>query len=308
MRHLMSPLDFSVEALDKLLDLAQDIEAKPEKYAHACAGKKLATLFYEPSTRTRLSHEAAMLNLGGSIMGFSSADSSSAAKGESVSDTIRTISCYADICAMRHPKEGAPMVACQHSAIPVINAGDGGHQHPTQTLTDLLTIRNLKGRLENMTIGLCGDLKFGRTVHSLINALVRYEGIRFVLISPEELRLPEYIRHDVLDRNNIPYEEVVRLEKALPKLDILYMTRVQKERFFNEEDYVRMKDFYILDREKMNLAPEDMYVLHPLPRVNEIAVEVDDDPRAAYFRQVQYGVYVRMALILTLLDIHVDQQ
>lgn len=306
MRHLMSPLDFSVEELDKLLDLAQDIEEKPEKYAHACAGKKLATLFYEPSTRTRLSHEAAMLNLGGSIMGFSSADSSSAAKGESVSDTIRTISCYADICAMRHPKEGAPMVACQHSSIPVINAGDGGHQHPTQTLTDLLTIRNVKGRLGDMTIGLCGDLKFGRTVHSLINALVRYEGIRFILISPEELLLPEYIRHDVLDRNNIPYEEVVRLEDAMPDLDILYMTRVQKERFFNEEDYVRMKDFYILDKAKMKLAPEDMYVLHPLPRVNEIAVEVDDDPRAAYFRQVQYGVYVRMALILTLLDIHVN--
>ena len=301
MRHLMSPLDFSVEELDKLLDLANDIEKYPEKYAHACAGKKLATLFYEPSTRTRLSHEAAMLNLGGSIMGFSSADSSSAAKGESVSDTIRTISCYADICAMRHPKEGAPMVACQHSSIPVINAGDGGHQHPTQTLTDLLTIRNVKGRLKNMTIGLCGDLKFGRTVHSLINALVRYEGIRFILISPEELRLPDYIRHEVLDRNNIPYEEV-----AMPSLDILYMTRVQKERFFNEEDYVRMKDFYILDKAKMKLAPEDMYVLHPLPRVNEISTEVDNDPRAAYFRQVQYGVYVRMALILTLLEIHVD--
>ena len=306
MRHLMSPLDFSVEELDKLLDLAQDIEAHPAKYAHACAGKKLATLFYEPSTRTRLSHEAAMLNLGGSIMGFSSADSSSAAKGESVSDTIRTISCYADICAMRHPKEGAPMVACQHSSIPVINAGDGGHQHPTQTLTDLLTIRNVKGRLKNMTIGLCGDLKFGRTVHSLINALVRYEGIRFILISPEELRLPDYIRHEVLDRNNIPYEEVVRLEDAMPSLDILYMTRVQKERFFNEEDYVRMKDFYILDKAKMKLASEDMYVLHPLPRVNEISTEVDNDPRAAYFRQVQYGVYVRMALILTLLEIHVD--
>ena len=306
MRHLMSPLDFSVEELDNLLDLAQDIEANPAKYAHACEGKKLATLFYEPSTRTRLSHEAAMLNLGGSVMGFASSDSSSASKGESVADTIRVISCYADICAMRHPKEGAPMVACQHSTIPVINAGDGGHQHPTQTLTDLLTIRNLKGRLNNMTIGLCGDLKFGRTVHSLINALVRYEGIRFILISPEELRLPDYIRHEVLDRNNIPYEEVVRLEDALPSLDILYMTRVQKERFFNEEDYVRMKDFYILDEEKMKLAPEDMYVLHPLPRVNEIAVEVDDDPRAAYFRQVQYGVYVRMALILTLLDIHVD--
>ena len=306
MRHLMSPLDFTVEELDNLLDLAQDIEANPAKYAHACEGKKLATLFYEPSTRTRLSHEAAMLNLGGSVMGFASSDSSSASKGESVADTIRVISCYADICAMRHPKEGAPMVACQHSTIPVINAGDGGHQHPTQTLTDLLTIRNLKGRLNNMTIGLCGDLKFGRTVHSLINALVRYEGIRFILISPEELRLPDYIRHEVLDRNNIPYEEVVRLEDALPSLDILYMTRVQKERFFNEEDYVRMKDFYILDKAKMKLAPKDMYVLHPLPRVNEIAVEVDDDPRAAYFRQVQYGVYVRMALILTLLDIHVD--
>lgn len=306
MKHLISPLDLSVEELDQLLDLAQDIEANPKKYAHACDGKKLATLFYEPSTRTRLSHEAAMLNLGGSVMGFSSADSSSASKGESVSDTIRVISCYADICAMRHPKEGAPIVASQHSTIPIINAGDGGHQHPTQTLTDLLTIRNLKGRLNNMTIGLCGDLKFGRTVHSLINALVRYEGIRFVLISPEELRLPEYIRQDVLDRQQIPYEEVVRLEDALPKLDILYMTRVQKERFFNEEDYVRMKDFYVLDRKKMALAPEDMYILHPLPRVNEIAVEVDDDPRAAYFRQVQYGVYVRMALILTLLDIHVD--
>lgn len=306
MKHLISPLDLSVEELDQLLDLAQDIEANPKKYAHACDGKKLATLFYEPSTRTRLSHEAAMLNLGGSVMGFSSADSSSASKGESVSDTIRVISCYADICAMRHPKEGAPIVASQYSTIPIINAGDGGHQHPTQTLTDLLTIRNLKGRLNNMTIGLCGDLKFGRTVHSLINALVRYEGIRFVLISPEELRLPEYIPQDVLDRQQIPYEEVVRLEDALPKLDILYMTRVQKERFFNEEDYVRMKDFYVLDQEKLALAPEDMYVLHPLPRVNEIAVEVDDDPRAAYFRQVQYGVYVRMALILTLLDIHVD--
>ena len=305
MRHLMSPLDFSVEELEQLLDLASDIEANPQKYAHACAGKKLATLFYEPSTRTRLSHEAAMLNLGGSIMGFSSADSSSAAKGESVSDTIRTISCYADICAMRHPKEGAPMVACQHSSIPVINAGDGGHQHPTQTLTDLMTIRSLKGHLDNMTIGLCGDLKFGRTVHSLIHALVRYPGIRFILISPEELRLPGYIRHDVLDKNEVPYEEVVRLEDALPKLDLLYMTRVQTERFFNEEDYVRMKDFYILDAAKMKLAPEDMYVLHPLPRVNEISTEVDKDPRAAYFKQMQYGVYVRMALILTLLEIEV---
>ena len=305
MRHLMSPLDFSVEELDKLLDLAEDIEANPKKYAHACEGKKLATLFYEPSTRTRLSHEAAMLNLGGSIMGFSSADSSSAAKGESVSDTIRTISCYADICAMRHPKEGAPMVACHHSSIPVINAGDGGHQHPTQTLTDLMTIRSLKGHLGNMTIGLCGDLKFGRTVHSLIHALVRYPGMKFVLISPEELRLPGYIRHDVLEKNQVPYEEVVRLEEALPNLDLLYMTRVQKERFFNEEDYVRMKDFYILDAKKMKLAKDDIYVLHPLPRVNEISTEVDDDPRAAYFKQMQYGVYVRMALILTLLEIEV---
>ncbi|HIY55849.1 MAG TPA: aspartate carbamoyltransferase [Candidatus Dorea merdavium] len=305
MRHLMSPLDFSVEELDHLMDLAADIEANPEKYAHACAGKKLATLFYEPSTRTRLSHEAAMLNLGGSVLGFSTADSSSAAKGESVADTIRTISCYADICAMRHFKEGAPMVAARHSRIPVINAGDGGHQHPTQTLTDLLTIRSLKGHLDNMTIGLCGDLKFGRTVHSLINALVRYPGIRFVLISPEELRLPSYIRSDVLDQKQVPYEEVVRLEDALPNLDLLYMTRVQKERFFNEEDYVRMKDFYILDRKKMELAPRDMFVLHPLPRVNEISVEVDDDPRAAYFKQAQYGVYIRMALILTLLEIEV---
>ena len=306
MRHLMSPLDFSVEELDKLMDLANDIEANPKKYAHACDGKKLATLFYEPSTRTRLSHEAAMLNLGGSIMGFSSAASSSAAKGESVSDTIRMISCYADICAIRHPKEGAPMVACQHATIPVINAGDGGHQHPTQTLTDLLTIRSLKGRLNHLKIGLCGDLKFGRTVHSLINALARYDDIEFVLISPEELRLPDYVRHDVLDKQNIPYTEVVRLEEALPDLDLFYMTRVQKERFFNEEDYVRMKDFYILDKAKMELAPPDMLVLHPLPRVNEISVEVDEDPRAAYFKQVQYGVYIRMALILTLLDIHVD--
>ena len=306
MRHLMSPLDFSVEELDKLMDLAGDIEALPEKYAHACAGKKLATLFYEPSTRTRLSHEAAMMNLGGNVLGFSSAASSSATKGESVADTIRMVSCYADICAIRHPKEGAPMVAAQHSSIPVINAGDGGHQHPTQTLTDLLTIRSLKGRLNNLKIGLCGDLKFGRTVHSLINALVRYENIEFVLISPEELRLPGYVRKDVLDKKNIPYTEVERLEDALPDLDILYMTRVQKERFFNEEDYVRMKDFYILDKGKMELAPKDMLVLHPLPRVNEISVEVDDDPRAVYFKQVQYGVYIRMALILTLLDIHVD--
>ena len=303
MRHLMSPLDFSVDELDRLLTLANDIEKYPQKYAHACDGKKLATCFYEPSTRTRLSFEAAMLNLGGSVLGFSDASCSSASKGESVSDTIRIISCYADICAMRHPKEGAPLVASQKSRIPVINAGDGGHQHPTQTLTDLLTIRSLKGRLSNMTIGLCGDLKFGRTVHSLINALIRYPGIRFVLISPEELKIPSYIREDVLRANNIPFEEVERLEDAMPDLDILYMTRVQKERFFNEEDYVRLKNFYILTKAKMDLAKDDMLVLHPLPRVNEISVEVDDDPRAAYFRQAQYGVYVRMALILTLLEI-----
>ena len=306
MRHLMSPLDFSVEELDKLLDLANDIEKYPNKYAHACEGKKLATCFYEPSTRTRLSFEAAMLNLGGSVLGFASADSSSASKGESVSDTIRVISCYADICAMRHPKEGAPLVASQKSRIPVINAGDGGHQHPTQTLADLLTIRSLKGRLDNMTIGLCGDLKFGRTVHSLISALIRYPGIKFVLISPEELRIPSYIREDVLRANNIPFTEVERLEDAIPQLDVLYMTRVQKERFFNEEDYVRLKDFYILTKAKMELAPEDMIVLHPLPRVNEISVEVDDDPRAVYFKQAQYAVYVRMALILTLLEIKVE--
>ena len=305
MRHIMSPLDLSVEELDQLLDLANDIEKNPEKYAHACAGKKLATLFYEPSTRTRLSFEAAMLNLGGSVLGFSSADSSSAAKGESVADTIRVTSCYADICAIRHPKEGAPLVASMASSIPVINAGDGGHQHPTQTLTDLLTIRSLKGRLGDLTIGLCGDLKFGRTVHSLIQALVRYPNVKFILISPEELRLPSYIRDGVLNKQQIPYKEVGRLEDALPELDLLYMTRVQKERFFNEEDYVRMKDFYILDKAKLELAKPDMYILHPLPRVNEIAVEVDSDPRAAYFRQAQYGVYVRMALILTLLEVKV---
>ncbi len=305
MRHLMSPLDLSIEELDKLLTLANDIEKNPEKYSHACEGKKLATCFYEPSTRTRLSFEAAMLNLGGSVLGFSSADSSSAAKGESVSDTIRVISCYADICAMRHPKEGAPLVASQRSGIPVINAGDGGHQHPTQTLTDLLTIRSLKGRLDNLTIGLCGDLKFGRTVHSLIHALIRYPKIKFILISPEELRIPDYIREDVLSRNGVPFQEVERLEDAMADLDILYMTRVQKERFFNEDDYVRMKDFYILDKKKMSLARDDMIVMHPLPRVNEISVEVDDDPRAAYFKQAQYGVYVRMALILTLLEVEV---
>lgn len=305
MRHLMNPLDFTVDELHQLFDLANDIEANMDKYAHACAGKKLATCFYEPSTRTRLSFEAAMLNLGGSVIGFSEAGSSSAAKGESVSDTIRVISCFADICAMRHPKEGAPMVAAGRSSIPVINAGDGGHQHPTQTLTDLLTIRSLKGRLDRFTIGLCGDLKFGRTVHSLINALVRYEGIKFIFISPRELMVPDYVT-DMLKDRNIPCEEVIRLEEIMPKLDLLYMTRVQKERFFNEEDYVRLKDFYILDKAKMKLAKPDMLVLHPLPRVNEISVEVDEDPRAAYFKQVQYGVYVRMALILTLLNITVD--
>lgn len=305
MRHLMNPLDFSTSELDQLFDLANDIEANMDKYAHACTGKKLATCFYEPSTRTRLSFESAMLNLGGSVIGFSDADSSSASKGESVSDTIRVISCFADICAMRHPKEGAPMVAADRSSIPVINAGDGGHQHPTQTLTDLLTIRSMKGRLDHFTIGLCGDLKFGRTVHSLINALVRYEGIKFIFISPRELMVPDYVT-DMLKEKNIPYEEVIRLEEIMPQLDLLYMTRVQKERFFNEEDYVRLKDFYILDKAKMELAKSDMLVLHPLPRVNEISVEVDEDPRAAYFKQVQYGVYVRMALILTLLNIQVD--
>ena len=303
MRHLMNPMDFSVEELEQLMDLANDIEANPGKYAHKCEGKKLATCFYEPSTRTRLSFEAAMLNLGGSVLGFHSADSSSAAKGESVSDTIRVISCYADICAIRHPKEGAALVASSRSKIPVINAGDGGHQHPTQTLTDLLTIRSLKGRLDHLTIGLCGDLKFGRTVHSLINAMTRYEDVKIVLISPEELRVPSYVRDDVLRANHMEFKEVERLEDAIDELDVLYMTRVQRERFFNEEDYVRLKDFYILTKEKLNLAKPDMLVLHPLPRVNEISVEVDDDPRAAYFRQAQYGVYIRMALILTLLEL-----
>ena len=294
MRHLMSPLDLTKEELEDLLTLASDIEKNPSKYAHVCDDKRLATCFYEPSTRTRLSFEAAMMNLGGKVLGFSSAGSSSASKGESVADTIRVVSCYADICAMRHPKEGAPLVASMASSIPVINAGDGGHQHPTQTLTDLLTIRSLKGRLDDLTIGLCGDLKFGRTVHSLIEALVlRYSNVKFVLISPEELRVPSYIREDILEKHNVEFEEVERLEDALPKLDILYMTRVQKERF------------YILDKQKMELAPKDMYILHPLPRVNEIAVEVDDDPRAAYFKQAQYGVYVRMALILRLLEVEV---
>ncbi len=301
----MNPLDFSVEELDKLFALARDIESNMPKYAHACEGKKLATCFYEPSTRTRLSFEAAMLNLGGSVLGFSDAASSSASKGESVADTIRIISCYADICAMRHPKEGAPMVAASVSGIPVINAGVGGHQHPTQTLTDLMTISTLKGRLNQLTIGLCGDLKFGRTVHSLINALVRYENVRFIFISPDELRVPDYIT-EMLKEKNIPYEEVTQLEEIMPGLDILYMTRVQKERFFNEEDYVRLKDFYVLDKAKLSLAPSDMLVLHPLPRVNEISVDVDDDPRAVYFKQAQYGVYVRMALILTLLGISVN--
>ncbi|WP_274942027.1 aspartate carbamoyltransferase [Chordicoccus furentiruminis] len=302
----MSPLDFSVEETEILLDLASDIEKHPEKYSHACEGKKIATLFYEPSTRTRLSFEAAMMNLGGKALGFHSADTSSVSKGETVADTIRVISCFADICAMRHPKEGAPLVASMKSSIPVINAGDGGHQHPTQTLTDMMTIRSLKGRLDHLRIGLCGDLKFGRTVHSLIASLSRYPGVSFVLISPEELRVPGYVREDMRAKQ-IPFEEVVRLDAGTMKdLDVLYMTRVQKERFFNEADYIRMKDFYILDKDKMALAPEDMIVLHPLPRVNEIAVEVDDDPRACYFRQVQYGVYARMALILTLLGIEVN--
>ncbi len=304
MRHLMNPLDFSVEELDELFRLAQDIEKNPAKYAHACDGKILATCFYEPSTRTRLSFESAMTRLGGQVIGFSDAASSSASKGESVSDTIRVISAYADICAMRHPKEGAPMVAAERSGIPVINAGDGGHYHPTQTLTDLLTIYNLKGHLDGFTIGLCGDLKFGRTVHSLINALVRYPNTRFVFISPNELKVPDYIT-EMLKEKNIPYEEVIRLEDVIGNLDLLYMTRVQKERFFNEEDYVRLKDFYILNKEKLEMASPDMLVLHPLPRVNEISVEVDNDPRAVYFKQAQYGVYVRMALILTLLGITV---
>ena len=305
MRHLIDPMDLSVEEINHLLDLADDIILHKEKYQEVCKHKKLATLFFEPSTRTRLSFEAAMMELGGNVLGFSSANSSSASKGESVSDTVRVVSGYADIIAMRHPKEGAPYAAARKLSVPIINAGDGGHNHPTQTLTDLLTIRREKGRLNNFTIGFCGDLKFGRTVHSLIKALSRYEGINYILISPEELRVPSYIREDVLAQNNVPFKEVVRLEDALPELDILYMTRVQKERFFNEEDYIRMKDFYILDKAKMELAPKDMLVLHPLPRVNEISTEVDDDPRAVYFKQVQYGVYVRMALILTLLGMEV---
>jgi aspartate carbamoyltransferase catalytic subunit len=304
MRHLISPLDFTVEELDDLLSLAGDIEKNPQKYKECCKGKKLATLFYEPSTRTRLSFEAAMLNLGGSVLGFSEATSSSASKGESVSDTIQVISCYADICAMRHPKEGAALVASQKSGIPVINAGDGGHQHPTQTLTDLLTIKNLKGRLDNIVIGLCGDLKFGRTVHSLINALIRYENVKFILISPAELKVPKYIIENI-EEAGAEYEEVTRLEDAIGKLDLLYMTRVQRERFFNEEDYIRLKDSFVLNKKKMKLAKDDMLVLHPLPRVNEISVEVDKDPRAVYFKQAQYGVYVRMALIATLLEVEI---
>ncbi len=304
MRHLMTPMDFTAEELEELMDMAEKIKADPEKYAHVCDGKIIATLFYEPSTRTRLSFEAAMLHLGGKTMGFATADSSSAAKGESVADTIRIISCFADIAAMRHPKEGAPMVAAAHSTIPVINAGDGGHHHPTQTLTDMMTIRALKGGFNGMTIGLCGDLKFGRTVHSLIRALLRYEDVKFIMISPEELRLPDYII-DEIKKKGAEYKEITKLEDAMASLDILYMTRVQRERFFNEEDYVRLKDYYILDMQKMDLAKKDMIVLHPLPRVNEIAVEVDNDPRAKYFEQVQYGMYIRMALICRLLEIPV---
>ena len=305
MKHLISPLDLSVRELEEILNLGQAIMKTPEKYSHVCEGKKLATLFYEPSTRTRLSFEAAMLNLGGKVLGFSSADTSSASKGESVADTIRVISSYADICAMRHPKEGAPTVAAMHSGIPVINAGDGGHNHPTQTLTDLFTIKELTGRLDNLTIGMCGDLKFGRTVHSLINAMVRYDNVRFILVSPNELKIPDYLRQEVLEAGNIDYIETNELEKYMPELDILYMTRVQRERFFNEEDYIRLKDSFILDAEKMKYAKKDMYVLHPLPRVNDISAEVDNDPRAVYFKQAKFGVYVRMALIITLLELSV---
>lgn len=303
MRHLIDPLDLSVEEIDSLLQLADRIVQNPEAFRDACAHKKLATMFYEPSTRTRLSFEAAMLNLGGAVLGFSTADSSSATKGESVADTIRVISSYADIAAMRHPKEGAPLRAARFSSIPVINAGDGGHQHPTQTLTDLMTIRRRKGRLTDLTIGLCGDLKFGRTAHSLIKSLSRYAGIRFVLISPEELRVPEYVISEAIAPQNIPYTQVTHLDDAMPSLDILYMTRVQRERFFNEEDYIRLKDTYILTTDKMAIAKPDMAVLHPLPRVNEISLNVDEDPRAAYFEQAANGVYVRMALILTLLGL-----
>ncbi|MBZ9636721.1 aspartate carbamoyltransferase [Clostridium sp. FP1] len=302
-RHLIDPMDFTLLELEEIFDYADEIIKSPEKFSHICDGKILATLFYEPSTRTRLSFEAAMLRLGGQVLGFSEAQSSSAAKGESVADTIRTVECYADIAAMRHPKEGAPKVASMNSKMPVINAGDGGHQHPTQTLTDLLTIRNIKGTLSNLTIGICGDLKFGRTVHSLIKAMSRYENIKFVLISPNELTIPTYIKTEVLGKNNIEFLEARKLEDVISDLDILYMTRVQKERFFNEDDYIRLKDSYILDKDKMKSAKEDMIILHPLPRVNEIAVEIDTDPRACYFRQAKYGMYARMALIAKLLGV-----
>ncbi len=301
MKHLIDILDFSVEELQELIDTANDIIDHPEAYSERCKGKKLATLFFEPSTRTRLSFEAAMYELGGNVIGFSEAQSSSAAKGESVADTAKVISCYADIIAMRHPKEGAPLVAAMNASIPVINAGDGGHNHPTQTLADLLTIYREKGRLSNMTVGFCGDLKFGRTVHSLINALSRYEGIKVVLISPEELKLPSYVKKDILKENDIPYVQTSDLESVMPDLDVLYMTRVQRERFFNEEDYLRLKDSYILTPDKLNNAKSDLSILHPLPRVNEISVEIDSDPRACYFKQVLYGKYMRMALILKLL-------
>lgn len=306
MRHLIDPMDLSVEEVDHLLVLAQDIIDNKEKYSEVCKGKKLATLFFEPSTRTRLSFEAAMMELGGNVLGFSSASSSSSTKGESVGDTVKIVSCYADIIAMRHYKEGAPMLASMKSDVPIINAGDGGHNHPTQTLADLLTIKREKGRLNNMTIGFCGDLMFGRTVHSLIKAMSRYEGIKFILISPDELKLPDYIRTEVIEKNNIPYEEISSLEDAIGSLDVLYMTRVQKERFFNEADYIRLKDTYILDKSKLALAKPDLSILHPLPRVNEISVEVDDDPRACYFRQALNGKYVRMALIMDLLGLDKD--
>lgn len=306
MRHLIDPMDLSVEEIDHLLTLAQDIIDNKEKYSEVCKGKKLATLFFEPSTRTRLSFEAAMMELGGNVLGFSSASSSSSTKGESVGDTVKIVSCYADIIAMRHYKEGAPMLASMKSDVPIINAGDGGHNHPTQTLADLLTIKREKGRLNNMTLGFCGDLMFGRTVHSLIKAMSRYEGIKFILISPDELKLPDYIRTEVIEKNNIPYEEISSLEDAIGSLDVLYMTRVQKERFFNEADYIRLKDTYILDKSKLALARPDLSILHPLPRVNEISVEVDDDPRACYFRQALNGKYVRMALIMDLLGLDKD--
>lgn len=306
MRHLIDPMDLSVEEIDHLLTLAQDIIDNKEKYSEVCKGKKLATLFFEPSTRTRLSFEAAMMELGGNVLGFSSASSSSSTKGESVGDTVKIVSCYADIIAMRHYKEGAPMLASMKSDVPIINAGDGGHNHPTQTLADLLTIKREKGRLNNMTIGFCGDLMFGRTVHSLIKAMSRYEGIKFILISPDELKLPDYIRTEVIEKNNIPYEEISSLGDAIGSLDVLYMTRVQKERFFNEADYIRLKDTYILDKSKLALARPDLSILHPLPRVNEISVEVDDDPRACYFRQALNGKYVRMALIMDLLGLDKD--